>query len=356
MSRIEQAWEARNALAIALLPLSWLYRTVTAIRRLGYQRGWFDVQPVSLPVVVVGNLSVGGTGKTPLCGHLVKVFQDTGWRPGIVSRGYGGERREVPHLVCEGDSPAQVGDEPLMLFQQTGAPVCVCVKRALAVEHLAKQTNVNIVFADDGLQHLAMPRDAEIVVMDGRRGLGNGWLLPAGPLREPASRLHKANIIAVQATDGQLHASLTTKALQPAREDIDNNQFQLTLHEAVSLADGERRSLQSFAGQPVLAVAGIGHPERFFDALRAIGLQVTGVAKPDHHSFTHDDFSTAEFAADPTRPVFVTSKDAVKLKALGRLSANVFEVTTNVSTSESLSKSIKALEHSLRQANEAKHS
>ncbi len=349
MSRIEQAWQTRGALAIMLLPLSWLYRLVTAIRRMGYNRGWFAVQPVSLPVVVVGNISVGGTGKTPLCGHLVKVFQDAGWRPGIVSRGYGGERREVPHLVTCDDTPVQVGDEPLMLFEQSRVPVCVCVKRALGVEHLASQTNVNIVFADDGLQHLAMPRVAEIVVVDGRRGLGNGWLLPAGPLRESATSLCNADVIAVQATD-QLHESLNVDALQGLDVPVNDNQFQLVLTEAISLADAQKRSLQSFTGRAVLALAGIGHPERFFDALRATGLQVTGIAKPDHHVFTREDFSLDELEDDPTRPVLVTSKDAVKLRSIGSLPANVFEVTTTVSVSESLGESIEALEHRLRQA------
>ena len=349
MSRIEQAWRARSLLAVILLPLSWFYRTVTALRRVAFQRGWFAVRAVPLPVVVVGNLSVGGTGKTPLCGYLVKVFQNAGWRPGIVSRGYGGERRELPHLIVNDNTPEQVGDEPLMLFEQTCVPVCVCVKRALAVEHLAAHTDVNIVFSDDGLQHLAMPRVAEIVVVDGRRGLGNGWLLPAGPLRDPVSRLPKADIIAVQASD-ELHISLQVKALKSSADAIENNHFQLTLNEAIALCNGERRSLQSFSGQDIVAVAGIGHPERFFDALRAVGLVVTGIAKPDHHVYTAADFSTDEFTAEPARPVLVTSKDAVKLKALGTLPVSVFEITTTVSASESLRECINALERSLSQA------
>ena len=151
-----------------------------------------------LPVVVVGNLSVGGTGKTPLCAHLVDYFSQRGWHPAIVSRGYGGARREQPHLVNASDSAKDVGDEPLMLYQQTGVPVCVCISRAAAVDHVARSTDANIVFSDDGLQHWAMPRVAEIAVIDGVRGLGNRWLLPAGPLRDAPKALDGVSLVAIQ--------------------------------------------------------------------------------------------------------------------------------------------------------------
>ncbi len=347
MSRIEQAWQTRGMLALLLWPVSLFYRLVTACRRIAFTQGWLATQAVSLPVVVVGNISVGGTGKTPLCAYLVNVFQEAGWKPGIVSRGYGGQRREVPHLIAVNDMPAAVGDEPRMLFEQTGVPVCVCVKRAMAVDHLAEHTDVDIVFADDGLQHLAMPRSAEIVVVDGRRGLGNGWLLPAGPLRELASRLDAVDVIAVQAADA-LHPSLLSEAPTARRKELENNHFQLTLTELVSLADGVRRPLDTFAGRSVIAMAGIGHPQRFFDALRELSMQVTGVAQTDHHVYSLDDFSGDDLTGNEALPILVTSKDAVKLRALGPLPVEVYEVVASVSVSDALQQRIAQLESTLR--------
>lgn len=342
MSRLVQAWQGRGWLACLLWPISLVYAFVIACRRFAYQRGWCKTHRVSLPVLVVGNISVGGTGKTPLCGYLVHFFQAAGWRPAIVSRGYGGERHESPRLIHSADTPEQVGDEPLMLFQQTGVPVCVCVHRALAVEHIAAHSDADIVIAADGLQHLAMPRVAEIVVLDGRRGLGNGWMLPAGPMRERATRLASADVIAVQST-GDLHESLTRFARLSDAHDIESNHFHLALTDVVSLLDGHTQPLSSFAGRHVAAMAGIGHLQRFFDALRSHGLQVTDLAKPDHHQFTFDDFDNLDGL-----PVMVTSKDAVKLRSLGKLPVEVYEVPTSVSVSESLQLSLENLERSLR--------
>lgn len=291
---------------------------------------------------MVGNISVGGTGKTPLCGFLIHFFKAAGWRPAIVSRGYGGERHLSPRMVGMADTPDQVGDEPLMLFQQTGVPVCVCVERALAVEHIATHCDADIVFADDGLQHYALPRVAEIVVLDGQRGLGNGWMLPAGPMRERATRLASTDVIAVQSAEG-LHESLTEIARAFGVQDIETNRFHLDLTDVVALSDGRTQPLSDFAGTQVVAMAGIGHPQRFFDALRLHGLQVRGFAKPDHHQFTLDDLDTGHGL-----PVMVTSKDAVKLKSLGKLPIDVYEVTAFVSVSESLQTSIENLERSLR--------
>ncbi|MFK7858834.1 MAG: tetraacyldisaccharide 4'-kinase [Granulosicoccus sp.] len=343
MSRLEKAWTGRGWLACLLWPVSLLYCLIIICRQAAFQRGWLATQSVSLPVVVIGNVSVGGTGKTPLCAFLVRFFQAAGWRPAIVSRGYGGARHVSPHLINGDDAPVLVGDEPLMLFQQTGVPVCVCVQRALAVEHIAAHCDADIVFADDGLQHLAMPRAAEIVVLDGRRGLGNGWMLPAGPLREPATRLGQADVIAVQGTES-LHDSLIDIVSLSMRNDIENNQFHLKLVDVVALSDGEVLPLGAFAGKAVIAMAGIGHPQRFFDALGLEGLRITGIPKPDHHQFTLDDFDIVEGMA-----VLVTSKDAVKLKSLGKLPVDVYEVRTAVTVSEPLKICFETLERSLRE-------
>jgi len=346
VSRLEQVWGEHGWLSWALWPVSILYRLVIVCRRFAYHRGWAKTHEVSLPVVVVGNITVGGTGKSPLCLFLVRFFQAAGWRPAIVSRGYGGERHLTPHMVAASDTPANAGDEPLMLFQQSGVPVCVCVKRSSAVEHIAAHSNADIVFADDGLQHLAMPRVAEVVVLDGRRGLGNGCLLPAGPLRESASRLGDADVIAVQGTD-RLHDSLQTIIESRGANDIEVNRFHLQLTEVIALSDGRRLPLGDFVDKPIIAMAGIGHPDRFFDALRSHGLQITGIAKPDHHQYTFDDF-----AIQPGLPVFVTAKDAVKLKILAKSQqicpVDIYEVPANVIVSEPLQESIARLESALR--------
>lgn len=355
MRRIEQAWQTRGLIALALLPLALVYRLIMTIRRYAYAQGWLATTPVSLPVVVVGNLSVGGTGKTPLCAYLVNHFQERGWRPAIVSRGYGGQRRESPHMVVVGNSPAEVGDEPLMLFQQTNVPVCVCTRRAQAVQHLAEHTDTSIVFADDGLQHLAMPREAEIVVVDGARGFGNGWSLPAGPMREPASRLQYADVIAIQAGEGELHRSLerSLNCLPGNGPSSSTNSFSLELDKAVSLSNGTSCSLDSFNEDNIVAIAGIGHPKRFFNAIRAYGLNVMGIAWPDHHVY-----SLADLEPYTDSVVLVTSKDAVKLKTLAtsqmdedkqRLFQNVFEVTTTLVPGEQLIQQVDALEKTLRQ-------
>jgi len=307
MGHIETAWQSKGVLAWVLWPVSLLYRLIMRCRRRAYKIGWLETTPVSLPVVVVGNLSVGGTGKTPLCAHLVRQFEEQGWRPGIVSRGYGGERRKQPRIVDHSDTPAQVGDEPLMLFEQTQVPV-------------------------------------EIIVIDGQRGLGNGWSLPAGPMRDSKAQVHNADIVAIQADDKPLHHSLDFISSRAQRENsITDNRFRLKLNDAIALKDGTSRSLDSFTAEPVTAFAGIGHPERFFRALRSHGLNVTGLSWPDHHAYTPADLEPFGSGV-----VLVTSKDAVKLRALGPMVAKVFEVPTTLVVNAALQQQISALEASLR--------
>ena len=342
MTVIEKAWRSRGVTACLLWPASLLYRLIISLRRLAYRHGLKQVQPVTLPVVVVGNLVVGGTGKTPLCAWLVNRFEQAGWKPGIVSRGYGGERHITPHMIVATDTAAIVGDEPLMLFEQTGVPVCVCIKRALAVKQMAECADVDIVFADDGLQHLAMARMAEVIVIDGRRGFGNRWMLPAGPMREPLSRLSKADLVAIQVAELP-HASIQKLFETEQGQNFKANGFSLKISFAIALVDGHRRVLKEFKDQTVIAMAGIGHPERFFDALRTEGLTVREQARPDHHVFT-----LADFAAHTSLPVLVTSKDAVKLKSLSNLPANVYEVPVTTTVSDALQRQVDELEYYLR--------
>ena len=363
MSSLERAWQHRGLRARLLLPVSWIYAGVLALRHLAYKTGLKQRGYVPLPVIVVGNLSVGGTGKTPLCHYLVRYFQQTGWKPAIVSRGYGGARRTSPHLLTDEDTSATAGDEPLMLYRQTGVPVCVCVDRAAAVRHVAATTDANMVFADDGLQHLAMPRVAEILVVDGTRGFGNRWLLPAGPLRDTLKRLNGISVVAIQvptdpplASDeqtseenltpvaaNQLHPSLSPEYTNELIHQSLNNQFTLEPTHVISVADGRRRELSEFEGQTVHAVAGIGNPQRFFDSLQARGINLIPHPKGDHHNYLPDDLAFGD-----NLPVLVTSKDAVKLRDQVDSVARVFEVCVRIRASGTLDKAIRALDNELK--------
>lgn len=339
---IEVLWRTRGVRAQALWPVSQLYRLVIFFRRFCYTTGLRKTIPSALPVVVVGNLVVGGTGKTPLTAFLVEQFIAQGWKPGIVSRGYGGQRHLQPHLIGVSDSTELVGDEPLMLSRQTGVPVCVCVKRAEAVSYLKDQTDCDIVFSDDGLQHLSLQRAATVLVVDGERGFGNSWLLPAGPLRESHKRWRCADLVATQGSD-TVHASLAQLHGPSGGNPFQTQRFTLQLSDTVSLRDDQVQSIDDWQGRSVLAMAGIGYPERFFSALTRAGLKVTGIAKPDHHVYSIDDLTSTD-----NMPVLVTSKDAVKLRALGALPVEVFEVKTRIFVTDALRSGIVQLEAQLQ--------
>lgn len=353
MSQIQRSWQSVNMLSLLLWPVSRFYLALLTLRRIAYKKGWASVEEVPLPVVVVGNLSVGGTGKTPLCAYLVSRFKQAGWKPAIVSRGYGGTRHETAHLLTQDDSPTLVGDEPFMLFKQTSVPVCVCVNRAEAVRKIARETRADIVFSDDGLQHLAMPRMAEVVVIDGQRGFGNGWVMPAGPLRDSFASLSDSQYFAVQAAseDGTnalpvetslLHSSLRRNSAAPYIEPQLDKQFSLIPTAAVNVSTGEAVSLHNFHGQQVHAVAGIGHPKRFFDTLSRLGLQPIEHPYADHAAYSIDDLTF-----DDDLPIMVTTKDAVKLEGLAGLPSNLFQIDTSVHISDALDAAITELEAAL---------
>lgn len=339
------------------------------VRHIAYKRAWLARPESPLPVIVVGNLSVGGTGKTPLVAHLVSQFQLSGWQPGIVSRGYGGAAHKAPHIVCLEDSPSQVGDEPLMLARQTAVPVCVCLDRAAAVAELANRDDVNIIISDDGLQHLAMRRNVEIVVIDAKRGLGNRWLLPAGPLRDNIVRLAEADLIVLQQASGVVpHSSLRATDVAAGMESVkqaggEQATFCLSLVEAVNVRSGEHLGLASLAGKKVHAVAGIGNPERFFCELRRLGMKVESHPMADHHVFRAIDFNFSGSiepgspvlteTTDDLTPILVTTKDAVKLRGAKWLPATVYEVSTKLCANDGLNTAIDGLEKSLRKGSDA---
>ncbi|MDO9371280.1 MAG: tetraacyldisaccharide 4'-kinase [Gammaproteobacteria bacterium] len=301
MKRLDHYWYTHNFLSFLLLPVSWLYCLLIWVRRGLYRSGILRVNKIAVPVVVVGNITAGGTGKTPLVIWLAEFLQARGWKPGIVSRGYGGKTRHYPQAVHPDSDPAQMGDEAVLLARRCGCPVVIAPHRADAARALLPACD--IIIADDGLQHYALARDIEIAVIDGARRFGNGHCLPAGPLREPLTRLRTVNMKVCNggvAGDGEF-----AMRLQPLA--------------ARNLADEARaRGIESFSGETVHAVAAIGHPARFFNQLRALGLSVVEHAFPDHHHFTEQDFRFDQFD-DGGRTVFMTEKDAVKCRPFAKL-------------------------------------
>lgn len=290
---LQRHWYANTFLSLALLPLSWLFCAVAAARRWAYRSGLLASYRAPVPVIVVGNLSVGGSGKTPLVAWIVELLRREGWRPGIVSRGYGGSASSWPQQVRPDSDPRTVGDEPVLLAQACACPVAVGPDRAAAVRALLEHTDCDVVVADDGLQHYALERDIEVVVVDGTRRFGNGRCLPAGPLRERPSRLQEVDFVVSNGTPGRLE--------YPMRLEVTH---------ALNLKHGDRiRDLGEFVGTPVHAVAGIGHPQRFFSQLRAAGLQVIEHAFADHHDFGPEDLEFPEAG-----PILMTEKDAVKCR------------------------------------------
>jgi tetraacyldisaccharide 4'-kinase len=296
--RLIELWYGGGAPASLLQPLSWLYAGLVHARRALYAAGWLRTRRAARPVVVVGNLTVGGTGKTPLTLWLAEALRAHGTPVGILSRGYGRTDHRVRLVAADADW-REVGDEPLLLARRSGCAVVVAQDRAAGAAMLAA-AGVAVIVADDGLQHLRLARDCEIVVVDGARGFGNGRLLPAGPLRESLERLGHADLIIV--SGAAAHPSL---GVLPAERTLT---MHLQAGQAVRVdGEGGGRALEGFRGQRVHAVAGIGNPARFFGALRAQGLDLVEHPFPDHHPFSPRDLAFADDA-----PVLMTEKDAVK--------------------------------------------
>jgi tetraacyldisaccharide 4'-kinase len=296
---LERVWRRRGLPAWLLLPVALLFGLLVRLRRWLYLAGWRKSVRLPVPVLVIGNIFIGGTGKTPLAIWLAHQLRAAGYRPGVVSRGYGA-RLDAPRLVDASATPAQVGDEPLLIAQHTGCPMAVGRDRAAAGRALlAAHPEVNVVLLDDGLQHYALARDLEIMLFDGR-GAGNGWMLPAGPLREPLSR--RRDVTVVNGT--------------PGAPGIPSDAIRMDLRGqwAVQLSRPELRvSLEELAARlpppRLVAAAGIGNPERFFTMLEAAGLRFSRMPLPDHYAF-HDN----PFAGIVADVILITEKDAVKCR------------------------------------------
>jgi tetraacyldisaccharide 4'-kinase len=292
----DRIWYTDNPARWVLWPVSLVYRALARLRRTAYTRGWQSTVEVPVPVIVVGNVSVGGTGKTPFVIWLADQLKQRGRRVGIVTRGYRGKGKKWPRVVDADSDPDEVGDEPVLLARRTACPVVAGPDRVACVETLLKKSRVDVVLSDDGLQHYRLGRRFEIAVVDGVRGMGNGLCLPAGPLREPPSRLQEVDAIVVNGgTWGHAGVFRGTAVVT----------------KVYNLKDGSVRTLDSFRSKTVHAVAGIGNPQRFFDLLLDADLDVI-----PHPLDDHANFGSQHLRFDEPGPVLITEKDAVKCERL----------------------------------------
>lgn len=294
MNTLERSWYRPLGWSLLLLPLSGLFALLAAARRWRFRSGFSTVHRLPVPVIVVGNITVGGTGKTPVTLWLCDYLRAQGLKPGIVSRGYGVKLRQATLIDIQQHSPATVGDEPFLLASRSGCPVAVYPDRVAAAELLYRVAGCNIIISDDGLQHYALHRDMEIVLLDGSRGIGNGCLLPAGPLREGVWRLRHADIVL---------ANTQPCALAQAT-------FSLTAAPARALADEHQ---QLAPGSSVTLISGIGNPQRFQQTAIEMGYVCSSTRFfADHHAFTAADFTAV------SGPILMTEKDAVKCRAFAK--------------------------------------
>ena len=309
---ITRAWQRQAIWLWLLLPISWLYALLMLLRRQAYTLGVFASYRAPIPVMVIGNITVGGSGKTPLIIALVRHLQQQGIKVGVISRGYGGDSSQMPALVNIKSVPNVVGDEPCLIVNMTGAAMAVCPNRQQAIAILLEAyPDLQLIIADDGLQHYALQRDIEWVVVDAARGFGNKQLLPTGFLREPISRLKDANVI--------YHQKPNASSIH---NEYDSVTERLTMHlkpDDLELLWSSNNQMDNLAvvamapekGSQVHAVSGIGYPQRFFDTLNALGFEVIPHPYPDHY-----DFSLDELLQYTEHPIIVTSKDAVKIRTL----------------------------------------
>lgn len=308
---------------VVLTPLSWLFSFLAERRKQRYLRSPRWSPP--FPVIVVGNISVGGTGKTPLVAALVRALQSKGYRPGIISRGFGAETGAVTQLVTGNSDPAQVGDEPVMLARQLNIPLAVNSDRVLAARYLCDQSDCDLIIADDGLQHYNLQRHIELLVLDGDRLLGNRLCLPAGPLREPLERVNQVDMIMVNTSNASASAGVESFATALGRKLTVPEKSPGAKQPSGPEKPGAGNEVYCFALEPsapvsvagtvqqmpcatrVHGVAGIGNPERFFNTLRSLGYDVISHSFVDHHSFIR-----ADICFNDDLPVIMTAKDAVK--------------------------------------------
>lgn len=305
-------WYRKTFLSYLLWPFSLLWQGMMALRQILYKRGIFTTTHFSVPIIVVGNLTVGGNGKTPMIIALVELLREMGFKPGIVSRGYGGALKKGAYLVAGTSSAKLVGDEPLLLARRLNCPLAIGAKRVEAVKHLLAHHDCDVVLSDDGLQHLAMGRVMELIVVDGQRQFGNGFCLPAGPLRESVKRLNSTRWVIYQSPDPlyEYHFSLQPSCFRSVTKP------ELT------------RSVHAFESQTVTAVTAIAYPQRFLDTLQSLGINSQAKLFRDHHAYSANELSIYK-----NKIVLMTEKDAVKCNTFDLPQAWYLEVSAVLSES-----------------------
>jgi len=310
--------QRRGPLAVALLPLSWLFAALAGLRRRLFRHGLLRQERMAVPLIVVGNITVGGSGKTPVVLWLAQLLRHKGFHPGIISRGYGGTAA-APRVVLDSDDPALVGDEPLLLARRSGCPVWIARRRVAAARALlAAHPQCDVLIADDGLQHYRLVRDFEIAVTD-ERGAGNGWFLPAGPLREPVSRLASVDAVVLNG-DVPPQRLAVPRSVPSYRMKLLGSVFHRLDRRADTCGVAQLR------GKRLHAIAGIGNPQRFFDHLSRLGLDFIAHPFADHHRFRAADLAFPDGDA-----LLMTEKDAVKCTGLGLPEAWVLRVDAQLS-------------------------
>ncbi|MDR3492879.1 MAG: tetraacyldisaccharide 4'-kinase [Gammaproteobacteria bacterium] len=299
--KIEKQWYRSSLtwLTFLLLPLTFIFYCVVKIRRLVYAYGLKKIYKLPVPVIVVGNITVGGTGKTPFVISLATYLKEQGYTPGIATRGVGGKQQQAPRYVDDYALATDVGDEAILLKKRTQCPVVVGIDRVAAVYELISKSNCNIIISDDGLQHYRLGRDIEIAIVDSTRQFGNGYMLPAGPLREPISRLDKVDFVI--------------------------SKMSLLGDMLISLDQTQKISLATFKNKKIHAVAAIGNPQRFFKSLRDAGLDIIEHIFPDHYLYQENDLLFSDDA-----PILMTEKDAVKCLSFDIKNAWYLPVTTRL--------------------------
>lgn len=291
---LEDAWYKEMYLSTWIMPFSMFYVDAVRLRRFMYRTGLKKTTKLPVPVIVVGNITVGGTGKTPLVIWLVEYLRTQGYNPGVISRGYAGEASLITQDVSADSTPQQVGDEAIVIFNRCQCPVTVGADRVSAGRKLLSQHPCDVLISDDGLQHYALQRDVEIVVIDGQRRFGNGYCLPAGPLREPIDRIRQVDLLVVN------------NPVEPQEAEFP---MYYQGDEWINLQTGERKTSEEFKNTRCHAIAGVGNPARFFSQLAAAGLECDTLAFPDHHAFKAEDITFKD-----SKPVLMTEKDAVKCR------------------------------------------
>lgn len=302
MNFLVNAWYRKSPWLYTLTPLSFLFGKLAARRRRQYHSGKKQCYQCSLPVIIVGNITVGGTGKTPLVIYLASQLKNAGYKPGIISRGYASNANSYPFRVSTNSAVREAGDEALLIAQNTQCPVVIDADRVAALKKLQTEFDCDVVISDDGLQHYALARDIEIVVVDGSRGLGNALLLPAGPLREPVARLHEVDYVIC---NGRLTAefSVASSGIKPVPMDLKVRYLcNLKTEEKIEPSPSDKH-------KKIHAVTGIGNPERFFNSLKSCGFDIIRHIFKDHHAF-----NKADLIFNDGLGIVMTEKDAVKCR------------------------------------------